>query len=384
MSSKVERTVAILLALVILVGITPIPVAAQTDGPNSVLLDSNSEVVATMDVEGSSYTVYQVNNTLPYAGGIEIYADGQRVTDPGEIEPVISRVAAQRTLGGVDTSVDPSTISSEAAAQEQFRRVAWQVAARDLSSSEIQQLREISATAERIDELVSRPLTAIDTVLTVFQTMKDTGLLGVSVWDVATSAHPSLTQLDTVLSALQTELQDWNDGAEQVSNNVRPAVQSLERAQQGEDVDYEEVSTQLQTAATGLEELNAESEEVESRLSTAGGMAGEAADVLSSSDVPGRFVQPIADLSGQLETSADEINAFRETLDESRSQLQSVDSTAESEQQAFVEEWKSERSSLRGQWKTRKSAGTRVYGTLGGGGVGTAGIALFARRWLLG
>lgn len=384
MSSNANRVVAICLASVILVGVIPIPVVAQSDGPNGVLLDSNSEVVATMEVEGSSYTVYQVNNTLPYAGGIEIYADGERVTDPEAIEPVISQVAARRTLSDVDTSVDTAGITSESAAREQFRRVSWQVAARGLTASEIQQLRDVSATAERIDELVSRPLTVIDTTLTVFQTMKDTGLLGVTVWDVATSAHPSLTQLDTVLSALQTELEAWNDGAEQVTNNVQPAIQSLERAQEGEDVDYAEVSSQLQTAATGLEELNAESEQVESRLSTTGQMAGEAANALSSSDVPGRFVQPISDLSRQLESSADQINAFRTTLQESRSQLQSVDSTATSKQEELVSEWESERAALKSQWKTRKSAGTRVYGTLGGGGVGTAGIALFARRWLIG
>jgi DNA repair exonuclease SbcCD ATPase subunit len=333
-----------------------------------------------MEIDGQSYTVYRVDNTIPYASGIEIYQNGREVTERREIAPVISRLAAKRTLNDVDTSVSPSTVTSRSAAEQQFTVVGWEVAANELNSGDIQQLRQISATAEQIDRIVSPPLSAINSVLNLFQQMRNTGAFGVTVWDLATSAYPQLPQYEEALSAVRTELSEWNSAAEQVSQNVNPAIKSLEKARQGQKIDYGKVSTQMRSAAEALERLQSKSNEVESSLSTASEESGDVAEALSDSRVPSGFVRPISQLSDRLRSAASEVDSFSETLGESESRLASVRSTAQSKQQQLMQQWQSDRATLRSQWKARQSAQPRVYGTLGGGGAGLVGILLLGRH----
>jgi hypothetical protein len=47
--------------------------------------------------------------------------------------------------------------------------------------------------------------------------MKDTGLFGVTAWDVATEAYPSLEQYEQVLRRLQTQLSELNDAVEGIT-----------------------------------------------------------------------------------------------------------------------------------------------------------------------
>lgn len=303
------------------------------------------------------------------------------VTDPAAVEPVLSRLAARRTLDGVDTSVEPSSVTSASAAEEQFTVVAWQVAATRLDGGDVQQLRELRGTADRIDRMVSPPLSAINGVLRLFERMRNTGLLGVSAWDLATSTYPSLPQYEEALRVLRTELTEWNAAAERVERNIDPAVRSLERARQGEPVDYARVSSQLRTASQGFAQLESKSDEVATGLSTSSDGAGEVASQLRESQVPGEFVRPLSQLSDRLGSAATAVDGFSSTLGESRSQLTSVRETARERRQQLVDQWRSERSSLRSQWTARQSAETRVYRTIGGGSVGLFGMALLGRRF---
>jgi flagellar biosynthesis chaperone FliJ len=335
-----------------------------------------------MEIDGESYTIYRVENTLPYASGIEVYTGGEQVSNPEEIEPAISRLAAKRTLEGVNTDVSSADITSTSAAEQRFTIAAWQVAATQLDSSDIQQLEQVSNTASRINQLVSPPLSAISSVLDLFQRMKNTGAFGVTVWEVAVNAHPQLPQVEEVLSEVQSELQEWNAAAEQVTQNTEPAISSLKQAQQGQAIDYSQVSSQLETASEGLTDLESKSNEVESSLSAASEETRNAAEGLRGTRVPSGVIRPLSQLSQRLGTTASEVDSFATILAESSSRLSNVRTMAQDQKQQMMTEWQSERSELRGQWRARQSASTRVYGTLGGGSAGLLGMIFFGRRFM--
>lgn len=381
MLNVTKQHVALLLAILIAGSTIPVPVAAQS-GPSTVPLDVESERMTNMEIDGTTYTVYRVENRLPYASGIEVYRNGQEVTDQSQIQPVISRIAAKRTLRNVDTSVSPAKITSRSDAEKQFTIVAWEVAANELSSEDMRQLRQVSQRADQIDRTVSPWLSVINAVLNLFQQMRNTGVFGVTVWDIATTTHPQLPQFEDLLSAVQTELREWKSAAEQVSRNVDPAIRSLEKAQQGQNIDYNQVSNQLQKTAESIDRLQTKSNELETRLSSAREESGVIAENLRSSRVPSEFVRPISQLSNQLDNAASEVRSFSETLGESRTQLSDIRATAQNKKQQLMGQWRSERSSLRSQWKVRQSDQTRVYGTLGGGTTGLVGLLLLGRHFI--
>lgn len=382
MPSHTKQQMTAVLAILLLTTSVVGPVTAQGGPTDSVLLDSESERIATLDVDGSSYTVYEVDNALPYASGIEIYSNGQEVKNMNEVRPVLSRLAARRTLSDINTSISASPVTSEEAARNQFTAVAWQVSANGLSESDIQRLQSVSDTASRIDGIVSPVLSATNTQLTLFQRMRETGLFGVTAWDIATEAHPNLEQYEQGLQQLQTQLSELNEAAEGVTQNIDPVIESLRQVQQGEDVNYQRLSQQLQQASTSLDQLQSKTDQVASSLSTAHEGADEAAETLQSSRLPNRYVQPLSELSNELDGAASDVESFSSDLGTSSQDLSTMRETASERQQSLMTEWRNERSSAQEQWQTRQSAQTRVFGTLGGGTMTLAALVLLSRRFL--
>ena len=379
---KSKNLLLVTALLVILLGnMLVVPVGAQTSDPASNLLDGESEQVGQIDMQGSTYTVYEVDNLIPYASGVEVYADGQRVTDKAKVKPVLSQLGAKRTLSSIDTTVKATEISSTSEAQTRFTIAAWQVSANEITEDDIQKLRQISKTSDQIDEIVSPTLSAINTVLNVFQQMRNTGILGVTVWDVATEAYPQMETFENSLEQTRTELSEWNQAAEKVTSNIKPTITALEKARQGQNIDYSKVANQLQAAESALDQLQSKSDEVESSLSSTSDTAATVASTLQGTQVPNNFISPISELSQRLDSAATEVNKFSQTIEESRSELSSTRQKAQNKQQQFMDQWKSDRSQLISEWEARKSVQMRVYGTLGGIAIGALGLILFGLRF---
>lgn len=384
----VRNTPLPIVSVIIIISLSSIatPVAAQSSSspPDTVVLDLNTEKVATIEMQDQSYTVYNIKNALPYASGIEVYSNGQEITDDEELSPVLSRLAAQRTLTDVDTIVSGASITSRQTAQRQLTVVAWQLSAAQLSQSEIQGLQSVTETASRIDRTVSPVLTAVNTQLELFETMRNTGILGVTVWDAATEAYPTLEQYEQSLRTLKTELAELNQAAEGVTQNLTPALNSLQKAQQGERVDYQQLSQQLQQATDSLEQLQSKTDQVASSVSSAEQGATEGAQALRSTQVPSRFVDPLEDLSGTLEQATTQLEQLSSNVETRRQQLTIVSQTARENRESLINEWRSTRSSLKSGWQARQSDETRVYGTVGGVGIGVGGLmtVLLGRRFL--
>lgn len=381
--------VSVTVAVMMLISYLAAPVAAQATEPGGrVPLDGEARQVTTVTVDGDTYRVYRQQNALPYASGVEVYADGERVTDEAAAAAVLRVTAAERVFeaAGVD---DPAArargVTSREAADETFDTVAWRRTARSVDDAELQEMRSTVETARRIKQVTAAAVGLIDEILGLFDWMKETSAAGVSVWDAATSASPTLEQLEPMLRDMRSTLAEWEQAADGVTTSLPRAIDGIERARAGEDVDYDRVASDLETASDDLAQLAPLTDDLAADLDAAGDashqIAGEVADV----PVYGGDLQRNFDSFGDaLDQQASEARSFTETLEGQASLLDSVRTSARQTHGDLLDRWDSERATLRDAWNARQSADARVYGTLGGGGaVGVGGIGLGIWRWRL-
>lgn len=106
MTASNLRTVlgVLLVTAIVITGAVPLPIAAQGADENRVLLDSGREKIADVSVNGQAYTIYEYENVLPYASGIEVYTNGQRVDVKAEARHVAQVIAWRRAAKGLDST----------------------------------------------------------------------------------------------------------------------------------------------------------------------------------------------------------------------------------------------------------------------------------------
>jgi ABC-type transporter Mla subunit MlaD len=314
---------------------SPPPASAESINADQFLLDSEKEDVESVRVEGQVYKVYRQENMLPYASGIEIYTNGERVT-------------------------------SEETARAVIQKVAWQRATSKMGSDDIETLRQLNQSTTTINKVITPPLEALNYILGFIDDLKEQG-----VWSVATNLSPQLSAFETSARELRNGLQGWKEAADQVNQNVPLLINDLERMKRGEDVNYDKVSSHYSATVTGLDQLQSRSANVSDRLAT----VSEAAGTVSSdvSGIPGvgeDFSKGLTELSATLGDASSQVDEFSSDLGQTQSKLSSVRSSAESTE-----------SEMMSAWNTRQTAEMKVYGTLGGGGlVGVVVLGSLIRR----
>ena len=315
---------------------SPPPASAESINAHQFLLDNEKEDVESVRVEGQVYKVYRQENMLPYASGIEIYTNGERVT-------------------------------SEETARAVIQKVAWQRATSEMGSDDIETLRQLNQSTTTINKVITPPLEALNYILGFIDDLKEQG-----VWSVATNLSPQLSAFETSARELRNGLQGWKEAADQVNQNVPLLINDLERMKRGEDVNYDKVSSHYSATVTGLDQLQSRSANVSDRLAT----VSEAAGTVSSevSGIPGvgeDFSKGLTELSATLGDASSQVDEFSSDLGQTQSKLSSVRSSAESTE-----------SEMMSAWNTRQTAEMKVYGTLGGGGlVGVVVLGSLIRRF---
>lgn len=312
--------------------------ATRPDG--RVLLDSGGEQLTTVEQRGTTYQVYQVDNYISYASGIEIYADGQRMTD------------SER-------------------AREVLRVVAWRRATRDLSSKNIQDLRKVRRQADEIERAVTPPLEALNYALGVVDELKSTSIATVSAWDLAVKQVPQLEQFETIARELRDELQAWKRASAETSSNAERTVQGLQQIQQGESVDYQRLSRSFRATAAGMQNLSKQSEQLQDRIDTVEKASATIADEGGDIRVVGDLIRrSFGDLASALRSISGQIESFQTSLENQRQNLRSVRNTAQTQHDQ-----------LTSSWRARQQAEIRVFGSLGSPVLLlTGGLVLYSLR----
>lgn len=318
-----DNIVPILVAGLIVISTIPIPVAGQDVPESRVLLDTDREQIDSVSLDGETYQVYRYENLLPYASGIEVYSNGERIT-------------------------------SESDANRVLRVIAWERATEQLGPEEIDTLRSIHQSAQEIQQLVSGPISALNTILGFIDWMKETSVAGFNVWEEAKNVVPALEGFDTAARDLRAELEEWRNAAQAVNENLPPVINALERIKRGEEVDYSKLSQQFADSMSAMERLQSKSDELERRLSDMSQRSDEIATATASIPVVGGDISDaFTRLSNEISSAASRVDQYSSELSEQESNLRDVKQTAESE-----------RNTMMRQWQSRQNAQLKVYGTL--------------------
>lgn len=377
---------ALALVLVVMLSVIPLPVLGQTDGapPEGAPLDEDATHLRTVAVNGTTYEVYAYENTLPYASGVEVYADGERVTDLEQAAPALRVIAAERALrnAGVEDTGEliSDTVANSGSTAAAFQRVSWRRAAEELDASDIDTLRSIRSAAAQIEQDLAPVESALERVVNLIDRMKEQEVAGTSLWDAATQASPALQGFDATVRGLRDELTDWTEAARTIDASVPEVIDSLERTEAGEDVDYARLSRNFEAAMTGLTQLREESDELESRLSSVASTSSTiASEVQGAPVIGGDISDGFARLSETLNRGANRVGSFSDAIAEQEAALSSVKNTAEKTQSQLQSAYESELSSLKDETSARNTAELRVYGT---GAAGVVGLGLVGRKLL--
>lgn len=352
-----------------------------------VLLDGEWRLVGDYAVEGERYRVYRVENALPFASGVEVFHEGEPVTDPSEARAVLNAVAADRVLTTRDYEVSEERVTgvtSRSAADDLFEELAWRRAVERVDESELEAMRATVAVARDIQRTTASVGNAIDSILGVVDGMKSTSLVGVTAWDLAVNVAPQLEPFVDSLESLRTELREWERAADRVTTTLPAAIDGIERAKAGEDVDYDRVAGDLGEAMGALDQLRAQSDELEDRFRRIGETSSTIASLLGRESRLGAGLSSSFDSFGRtMNGHADDVDQFGDGLDQQATQLGEVRSFGRNEHDRLLDSWEEERAELREDWESRQSAETAVYGALGGSAVIFGGIGFFLwRRWL--
>lgn len=299
-----------------------------------VLLDSDRTRIGNVTVDGTPYVVYRYDNMLPYASGVEVWGPDGRVE---------------------------STATAEAVVQV----LAWESSVSQLSAEDIETLRTIQTASQEIESTVTPPLQALNRILELRSELQnvDVGFTTINVWDPLVDQYPQVRAFMDTAEELRNRLQDWKSASQQTNENLETVIRSLERMENGEDVDYAKLGSQFAAAMQGLDELSTESETLASELSSGADTSRQIANDVSGLTVSGvqvgdQIARPFESTASTLSQSASEIESFSQTLEDERSELGTVKQEAEHSQEQYMSEY-----------DTRQDATTRVYGTIGGAAV---------------
>lgn len=324
------------------------PAAATTQGQadpseNSLPLDEDPEQIETISRDGVTYEVYRRENALWYADGVEIYADGEKLTRRQEADEVLEIIA-------------------------------WQEALADLSARDLEAMKYILKNARAIQDLTGTIGAVLSDITGLFNWMKETSTVGISVWDAATSASPTIEVLEDAIREIQDLIGDWERAAGSVTSSLPDAVDGIERIQDGKDVDHSAVSSDIQAAADSLQELEPLTRDLADAFAEARAANNEvAADVAQVPGYGDDLASEFRSFGHQLQNVADDVSQFTDAIAGQASLLEQLADTATSRHDELLN-----------QWGTRQEADVRVFGTLGGSGaVGVGGIGLAAWKFML-
>jgi hypothetical protein len=311
------------------------PSIITTANTYKVLLDGDVEVLDTVTTDRGTYHVVEYSNLLPFASGVEVFSpSGVRITDSDEVDPVLASIA-------------------------------WKQAAGQLSTADIETLRDILKTSQSIESTVTPVVSTTSYTLDKIDWLKYEACISVPLvgekcaWDYVKTAYPEIDMLATELQSLDDELTEWKGASSKVSDHLPSAISGLEQVKGGGQVDPQ-LQSEITESMSTFSELQTKTNQMSSRLSSVSSTLSEAeSSVRGVADTPvvGGFISEFADaidsMNDEVMSLKQSADSFSRDMQEQSSKLSAVTDTAN---KRTVE--------LQGAWNARQNASARVYGTL--------------------
>jgi hypothetical protein len=301
-----------------------------------IILDVGVEEIDTVSYAGTTYHVIKYNNLLPYASGVEIFSSsGKRVVDSKLAKSVLVQVA-------------------------------WKEAASQISPSDIDTLKGILSTSNKIYNAVAPVASATNSLVSFIGKLKsycvDVPLLGKKcAWDAIKASFPEISMFERELVSLNRELNEWKSASAEVQSALPSVISGLESLKAGGEM-TPELQSNIQKSMAAFGRLKAKTDSIADKLSDVISMLSNAeTSIRSASSTPliGGVISKFADYVGALNSKVKSLRnqaiSFSRELSEQSSKLSNVLSTAEKRT-----------NELYGWWNSRRNAPMMVYATLGG------------------
>ena len=323
----IKVTIALVLALLFM----PITACAQSASDianeHKIPLDTDVEVIDTVSYAGATYHVVKYDNTLPYARGIEII------------------------------SADSSLISDSEIAKAVLTQIAWKDAAAQLNASDIDTLKEILATAKKINNTVPSVRSAINITRDNISELRRTKYTR----DLIVNAYPEILTLWSDLGSLNSDLNEWRNSSTEMIAVLPEVINGLEDLRAGKEMDLR-LANNTQETTSSFEMLKTKTDNISKNLSdTINRLSDAESSMESAATGTRRFRESIStladcigDLNNKTKSLREDAQLFSSSLSEGSLKLPEV-----------ISEANEKANELYGLWNSRRGALALTYLTLG-------------------
>ena len=325
----IEMWIKVTIVLVLALLLMPLTACAQSASDianeHKILLDTDIEVIDTVNYASATYHAVKYNNILPYARGIEVIsADGFLISDPEIAKSVLTQIA-------------------------------WKETAAQLNSSDIGTLKEILDTAKNINNTVPSVMSAINIVRGELTSIK--------TWDVVVTAYPEVLTLRSDLKSLNIDLNEWGNSSTEIIEVLPEVINGLEDVRAGKGMDPI-LANNIQESTSAFGMLKTETDGISNKLSGTVSTLSEAESTMRSAaartsivnykDTLYTLADCIEDLKNKLKALREDARLFPSSLSEQSLKLPTVVNVANEKQKDLYDSWNS-----------RRGASALIYLTLG-------------------
>jgi len=258
---------------------------------------------------------------------------------------------------------DGTLISSSNQVKPVFTSIAWIEASKTLTPSDIETLKNILSTSNKINNAVSPVYSTTSTVLDNVDLLK-TYCIGISIakvcaWDVVTSGYPQISQLESAVRLLNNELEEWNNASTDVNKDLPNVITGLEKLRAGDELNPT-LQNDIEKSLSSFSTLKSKTNQMIDRLSGISATlstAERSLKSLSNTLIVGDMISSVADFIGSLNSQVISLNneaqSFSNTLTTQNKKLASMIDFADGRTNELL-----------GLWNARQNAATSVYLTI--------------------
>lgn len=331
-----------ILVVIILVLNTFSTGAIAQNSPRHVLLDDNPTRMATVHTNSQAFVIYEYDNLLPYASGIEVYTGGERVTSADTVDEVFRALARRQA-----TKFEPE-------------------------SRTIERLQRVMNRSEAVQRATGEAISSLNETLAYRETLQETTVNNTTAWEAAIQSSDALDQSfvsgfsgPSDAGELRNQLMAVRSSARNLETNASRVITLLQQRQAGQEINRSDLYRRYAGVYTELETLKTQLESVQPtilEIANASKMVASQSDSVPSKgeEIQRRFTS----LGQSLEVAGNQITQTGPAFTELRTTLPTV-ATDENYQAQLTK-----------RWKQRQGAATKVYATVAEGVILSVALVL--------
>jgi vacuolar-type H+-ATPase subunit I/STV1 len=230
------------------------------------------------------------------------------------------------------TPIGVDSVTSEAEVKTSLAVLGWTRSGKDVSTETLAQMDGFATTATDLQETISPVLTRLNDVIDLIDDMKETSVLGTSVWDALVSAKPPLAGFDAVARELQTLLEEVSNRLGDIETATGDTSTQVEKIQSQGTTNFDSLPQVVQSLVDVTGNLITDIQDVIDQMTEVEELTSEATD--AANDLPA-LGNEVSNTFGSLNT---EVTTVRQDFEEIQTEIEDLQSAGENLQATAANE----------------------------------------------